>query len=316
MVSSTKMKRLHILNGDAITGAMDQAGITGERMVWREMLSDGPSIVEMGTPQFFALRMQFFMEEYEVSAEKYQELTISEFEKLDAAFDSTEEFVLWFEYDLFCQVNMLACLAWFAKQDLTDKKISLICLGEFPGYDRLIGLGELDAQHYPKLFRERRPLRDLDIGFAVNAWKSWCSVNPRDMIDAVDLCPPAFPYLKLAFHQHRGRFPSSTNGLNVIENKFLSWIAEGANSRREVVKRALTRGNIFGFGDMQYFNYLEHLNPLLAETEEGLILNPEGEAVLAGKRSFQSKRKEFFMGGANVRKYRWNPGVKQLEPIR
>ena len=307
---------LHILNGDAITGAMDLAGITGERVIWREMLSDGPVLPEVNSPGYHAQRMHFFQEEYGVAPEKYQEFTISQFQKLENLFPRAHEIVLWFEYDLFCQVNLLAALSWLHQQGHTDQKISLICIGDFPGYDRLVGLGEIEAHHYPRLFRERLPLKPIDLGFAGNAWKAWCDPDPRKMVDAVEVVPPAFPYLKLAFHQHRGRFPFTTHGLNVIEHTFLKWIEEGANSRREVVKRALTRGNIFGFGDLQFFNYLDHLNPLLEETENGLQLNQVGREVLQGKRSFRPLRKDFYLGGANIRDWCWNPHKKQLEKAR
>ena len=103
---------LHILNGDAISGAMDRAGIQGERMVWREMLSDGPCIPEVASPQFFAQRIHYFQEEHGVSPEKYHEFTVQEFEALEDKFEAAEEVVLWFEYDLFCQVNMIAALTW------------------------------------------------------------------------------------------------------------------------------------------------------------------------------------------------------------
>jgi len=47
-------------------------------------------------------------------------------------FSDHEEVVLWFEHDLFCQVQLIFLLNWLAQRELGKTKLSLIFIGEFP----------------------------------------------------------------------------------------------------------------------------------------------------------------------------------------
>ncbi|UJH91615.1 hypothetical protein LZ575_02610 [Antarcticibacterium sp. 1MA-6-2] len=38
---------LHITNGDDITTNLQEVGITGDVVVWREMLCEGPTVLEL-----------------------------------------------------------------------------------------------------------------------------------------------------------------------------------------------------------------------------------------------------------------------------
>ena len=50
---------------------------------------------------------------------------------------------MWFEHDLFDQTMLWYLLRWFSGQTLGRTKLSLLCIGEFPGVDRFRGLGQL-----------------------------------------------------------------------------------------------------------------------------------------------------------------------------
>ena len=70
-----------------------------------------------------------------------------------------------------------------------------------------------------------------------------------------------FRYLQIAMEQHLKRFPVE-NGLNEIENKILQIINENSFSEREIVRELLIwqqTETVYGFGDLQYFNYLKIL---------------------------------------------------------
>ena len=61
-----------------------------------------------------------------------------------SAFADHEEVVLWFEHDLFCQVQLIYLLDWFAERKLGRTKLGLVCIGEFPGIEYFHGLGQLN----------------------------------------------------------------------------------------------------------------------------------------------------------------------------
>ena len=50
---------LHILNGDATLWSLDKAGISGEILVWRDVLCEGPVIGDFASPDFWEKRTEF-----------------------------------------------------------------------------------------------------------------------------------------------------------------------------------------------------------------------------------------------------------------
>lgn len=305
------MGHLHILNGDSTLMAMQQSKIEGAKMVWREVISEGRAVGAVGAEEFWDVRTSFFESFFEIEGSSYQKLTIDEFEKL-YAFQEYSEITLWFEYDLFCQLNMMALLSWFAGQHLGEVKLSLVCVGEIEGYDRLVGLGEIDPMRYPVLFEQRQMLSPNDLEFATNFWMIFCSNDPKDLLVLANRYEQQFPYLPAAVKAHLKRFPSTHNGLNDIENRMLKVVHSGVKDRKEVVKTLIQEEQNYGFGDWQYFVYLKNLYPLLND-DEGLRLNALGEKVMQGEEDFMKwANHDYFWGGAYFKDYRWDNNANQL----
>lgn len=80
----------------------------------------------------------------EDQALKFLEVQDTNLEK----FQNHEEAVLWFDACLFDQAILIRQLDWFAHQDLGNTQLSLICIGDFPGFNRFRGLGELNPHNY------------------------------------------------------------------------------------------------------------------------------------------------------------------------
>ena len=121
------MNQIHILNGDAIISHFDASKIKGQIMVCREILAEGKTTVEVGSPGFIQHRQDFFMLFFDEADALYQKQFLSELSKLNDL-EQYDEITLWFEYDLFCQINMMAMLSHLYRKKA--KRISLICIGE------------------------------------------------------------------------------------------------------------------------------------------------------------------------------------------
>ena len=93
----------HILNGDSLAYSFPDAKIEGDIVVvFREGLIDG-DLSGDDLQHFWESRARYMG----LTNAEYHDKVVSELEKVVNAADDTE-FNLWFEYDLFCQVNM-----WF-----------------------------------------------------------------------------------------------------------------------------------------------------------------------------------------------------------
>jgi len=107
---------LHILNGDSTLAKFTKTSIQGQCMVWREVLTQGPLFYSLDSELFWEMRSQFMEKAYGAKLAGYRRKVISEFNKLKKF--KGDEIVLWFEYDLFCQVNFMAIMSYLLKSSL------------------------------------------------------------------------------------------------------------------------------------------------------------------------------------------------------
>ena len=213
------MNLLHIFNGDSTREMFENTQLTGDYMVWREMLSEGESEKLVGSEGFLKNRKAFFQREMKVSAEEYEQGIIPELQKLEDL-SHYEEVVLWFEYDLFCQINLMAALSLLGSSK-NVQKVSLICIGKFPDQSRLLGLGELDLETFAGLPEKRTTLHQSDFDFASTVWNLYSSGDHTKLPGILKDCPTTFEYLPDAIIGHFRRFPGLETGLNSIELNIL-----------------------------------------------------------------------------------------------
>jgi len=142
---------LHIHNGDSTAGTARQANIPGEHIAWREALVCGPTPAGLSEQEFIDTRARHLADSYNVPIEKCRAELRAMHEAL-ASFSEHDEVVLWFEHDLFCQVQLIYLMHWFAGRDLGLTKLSLICINEFPGVQIFHGLGQLNEEQLLSLF--------------------------------------------------------------------------------------------------------------------------------------------------------------------
>ncbi|MEO6726582.1 MAG: DUF1835 domain-containing protein [Blastocatellia bacterium] len=153
---------LHIHNGDSTANTMREAGFPGEHFAFREALATGPTPQGLSTDDWIAVRADYLAEQVELDAAKIKQ----EMAAMDATLASLanhEEVILWFEHDLFCQINMVYLLDRFARQETLPACLSLICIGEFPGIANFSGLGQLTAEQMASLFDTRHTVAEAEL---------------------------------------------------------------------------------------------------------------------------------------------------------
>ena len=128
---------LHITNGDSFTEKLKSLPLKGDIITWREMLCEGKTLSTVGSESFWKTRFDFLHKNYKVSKSWFVEKTLKEYRSL-CNHRQQDRIVLWFEYDLFCQINMLAVLSWL-KTHIRHAEISLVCSGKVEGSDRFYG---------------------------------------------------------------------------------------------------------------------------------------------------------------------------------
>jgi hypothetical protein len=325
---------LHIHNGDSTAATARNASIPGEHLAWREALVCGPAPAGVSAEEFLCLRAKHLSEAYGVPLEKCEKELRAQAAALSAATDH-EEVVLWFEHDLFCQVQLAYLLHWFAHRELGRTKLSLICIGEFPGLDRFRGLGQLTKEQLASLFPQREDASPEQLRLGSKAWQAYSSSDPAEVLALINSDPPEMPFLRRALIKHIQRFPSTNNGLGRIENVGLELIKHGYPKFKSLFPAFVRREPEYGLGDAQFYFELKRLveasSPLLKlrdgvkgaslDSAQMLLSTFEitelGRAVLEGQEDFVRRNGiDYWLGGVHLEGdeagWRWDEGAKEL----
>ena len=240
---------INILNGDSLAHSFPDTKIEGDIIVVREGLIDG-NLSGDNLHDFWQSRAEYMG----LTEVEYHKNVVKEFEKLMNAPDNSE-FNLWFEYDLFCQVNM-----WFVISIINSLSIKKKVYAVYTSY--LVrtskqfwnGFGPANSSELTICFADRVPLNNTDLQLGQDLWTAYKSGDLAELIRLAENQSSAFPYLQEVIKAHVDRFPKDgTKGRpeRVIEDI----IKNISTDFHKVFKEFWTRESIYGFGDIQ----LKHL---------------------------------------------------------
>ncbi len=114
---------LHITNGDATVTVMEKARLGGEVLPWRDVLHEGSVPAGLSLAQMSEVRAQFIAD----CGWQTRDKAWADFRARDtklASFRKYQEVILWFEHDLYDQLQLLQILDWFAGQDFNDTSLT------------------------------------------------------------------------------------------------------------------------------------------------------------------------------------------------
>lgn len=325
---------LHIHNGDSTANTMKESGFPGEHFPFREALAIGPTPQGLSQDEWLSVRAGFLSGDGEMDVDKVRTDLSAQDEKLAQA-SGGDEVILWFEHDLFCQINLIYLLDHFSRQDMGKTRLSLICIGEFAGRENFRGLGELSAEQMASLFDTRHEVTDAEKIIAQKAWSAFCSPDPRRIEDMMAEETSALPYLRPALIQHLARFPSVINGLGRAENRLLEIVSEGIANFMPLCKAFFDREPAYGLGDSQVWNDLKRMalapQPLIEITgpddsdaaspfsrrhKTSFNLTQTGANVLDGNADFVDMNGiSQWLGGVHLRSenlWRWDGQTQKL----
>ncbi|OMD82530.1 RNA polymerase subunit sigma [Paenibacillus odorifer] len=328
---------LHIVNGDVVGEKLRQGIVKGDVLVWREVYSHGPVFLDPADGDNRAVRAQYLEQTMGIPQREFIANSERQ-EKILADFHKYEEVVLWFEHDLFDQTMLSYLLHWFSKQKMLTTKLSLLCIGEYPGIKLFRGLGQLSIEQMETLSGTWKLIgaKELEAGQAL--WEAYVSPNPELLQQRLTTDTSALPFAHDAFRAHLSRFPSTTNGLGIVEQITLEMIHEGIKSPYELFKNVGDKLHILGMGDLQYWHILRKMvqgtYPLLQThgcnefpvyndsvmqfKDCELVLTELGKSVIAGNEDWVQKNgSDEWFGGVHLQgltpRWRWNPLVGALQ---
>lgn len=292
--------QLHITNGDEITNKINQLELPGDFIVWREMLCEGPTLPILDSQEFYELRKDFLNRTYNILPQDYENQFIEELNKLSIS-NGYDEIVLWFEFDLFSHINMLAVISHL----LENKKktpVYLVCSKRLANEKEFIPISQLPLKHLKNHFDARILLNEEDLELAALMWQLYNGDNPQKLISHIKK-ETNFEYLSSCIRAHIERFPNAASGLNSLEKNVLKLIEmNNITSKNHLTGYILEYQGYFGLGDRQVMKMLDKLEIFYEVEKNKVSLTHAGQEALNATRNFyQVLKDDECLGG--VKKY-------------
>jgi len=323
---------LHITNGASVVGTLAEAGVPGKYSQWADVLWEGP-VQPVDKPAFLEHRARFLHASGYSATYDDALATLQTWEAALEAYRSEDEVILWFEHDLFDQLILIRLLDWFAQRDLGNTRLSLICIGEYPGIPGFRGLGELRADQLGPLFDTRQEVTAAQRELAQRTWKAFTASDPTalERLLTVDTAP--LPFLAGALRRVLEEFPSMHNGLSRSEAQALTAAVElGTVSAGQLFLAVQDMEERSFMGDTSFWRILKSLaagpNPLLHIEDRDtpffkrmVYATGLGKDVLAGKQDHVRLRGiDRWIGGIHLQgsesRWRWNGRRLETQPTR
>jgi len=320
-------RRLNITNGDSAAATLSEAGVEGKIIPWRDVLHEGPVDSSLSLEALSKERARFISEQ---GWDDFAHVSgnFAERDRVIRHLDYFDEVVLWFEDDLYDQLQLIQLLDFFGRGAARGKTLSVIVVD---GY-----IPPLSATQLKQLDKTRPRVTQEQLELAKRAWKAFGSADPTSISKLLDENTSALPYVAAALRRHLEEFPSTVNGLSRSEREALAAIGAGHSTPVAAFLEVATKQESIFLGDIVFYSFLERLSgkkdalvtwkdgtPVIAPTsararefvEGELMLTPLGREVLAGNKDWQSiHNRTRWLGGVEISPgeggWRWDPAER------
>jgi len=226
---------LHVANGTCTTRIIQAAGIPGRCSLWADPLHEGPVPGGLSDAELLETRRRFLAGPSDLTCTAWagSDPSVDPVNDMEAwratiaRHDSYDELILWFEHDVFDQLNLIQLLPWVREHLPATKPVSLVCIGTFPGRPDFKGLGELTPDELATLLETRRPISEAQHEVARRAWRAFREPTPEALDQLRRDDTSALPYLAAAITRFLQEYPWTTDGLSRTERRLLELSRDG-----------------------------------------------------------------------------------------
>ena len=238
---------IHVLPGDSLVEEFNKTGINGDLVICRECLVVGP-VDAADTQEFWDARAHFILNEYGEDEITFHERVADELEKLRDV-EAGYEVNLWFEYELFCSVNMWFCISLLRDTGADVYRVEPVTLSP---EDRWKGFGRVEARDLSKCFGSRKQLTADDIELGSDLWEAYRTGDTAAMKELAARSSDRFPYLD--------EVVEAASDQTSVPRKILADIKrEGITEFENIFPEFTRRAGVYGFGDLQVQRLLDQI---------------------------------------------------------
>jgi DNA-binding transcriptional MerR regulator len=264
---------LHVTNGESAGNTLRQTGIGGAVLAWQDVLHAGP-VPAIPRRELLRLRAGFLAD----AGWGSRRAILASLERRDAQFLASlrdgAQVVLWFEHDLYDQLQLLDALALAHAESVAP---DIVVVGSFPDKPSFRGLGELTVDELETLWPQRQRTGKETLAAAVEAWEAFRAPEPSALADWAGREEPGLPFVAPALRRLLEELPAPGDGLSGTERRALAAVAGGHATPRQAFLAEQDAEPAPFLGDTWFFTTLVDLGTgggRLLETAEGEPLPP------------------------------------------
>ncbi len=264
---------LHVTNGESAGNTLRQTTLGGAVLPWQDALHEGP-VPALPRQELLRTRARFLAD----CGWGRPQALLASFERRDRqlveALRDDLQVVLWFEHDLYDQLQLLDVLALAHTEDAAPE---LIIIGSFPGRPSFAGLGELTASELETLWPSRGRATPAALEAAASAWSALQAPEPTTLAEWATRDASELPFLAPALRRLLEELPAPADGLSGMERRALQAVAAGAHTPPAAFVAAQRLEEAPFLGDAWFYRSLSTLGhgpARLVETDDGAALPP------------------------------------------
>jgi hypothetical protein len=318
---------LIITNGDSAGNILRRAFPGTEVLPWRDVLHEGPVPRTASLAELTAIRADYLARDGDL------DLVRDLLEARDRGLAQSRAFknvVLWFEHDLYDQLQLVQLLDWFHRHPLDASRLRLVQAGDFLGNqtpESIVAFRDLERDVTPQ---QRALASEAWDAFRAPTPEAWAALLKRDL--------GVLPFLEPAVGRMLEELPG-LNGLSRTEQQMLEALARESLTPPGLFVAVQRKEEAVFMGDLSFWRLLDGLvlaeAPLVAGLH-GVPFRPEeaearteylrsqvglasfGDDVLAGRADHAAhNRIDRWWGGTHLTNetlWRFDPMAERLIP--
>lgn len=241
----------HILNGDALKAQLPD-DIPGMIIVLKECLVDG-DVSGQNLEDLFKTRSNFFQRAYGPEKSEYYQKAVPEIKKI-LKIAPEARIHLWFEDDLFCQVNF-----WFTLNLLQCRENNYCIYLVRPSSSLELGFGGMNRDELIIAYQNKVLLSHSQFKKLSQLWPAYQNGDLEKLKAIGHELIENFPYLLPAIQAHIGRIPVEGKPGRPIQSLAQILKENSENDFATIFRIFSQKEAIYGFGDLQVKRLLEQL---------------------------------------------------------
>jgi hypothetical protein len=323
------MGTLIITNGDHAAERMREARINGEILCWRDVLHEGPVPQTATLEELSDIRAHYLAYRGwgDVSAIRH---VFAQRDGAMRALGRYSDVTLWFEHDLYDQLQLLQVLDFLSEEPRYWPRCFLIQAGTY--------IGPENPQRLRMHLKLKQPVTEMQLAIGRAAWSAFRSPSPERWAALLRYDTSPLPFLRLAILRHMDEFPGAANGLSRTEEFILRAIQGGLQTPLELFTAFQENEETPFMGDWSFFAILDNMasgaapfmfglrggpfSPYFDEQRRevylssGLRLSGLGTTTIEGKKdAIPFRRLDHWLGGVHLRNdkcWRWDSDTRRV----